>query len=156
MLFKPALIFAFILLSAIAGTQAGDTHLLYVPVPNAPAGRPAPAFSEGVLAGDTFYIAGHIGFDPATHRAPSDPEVEARIAMDSIQQTLKGAGLTWDDVVSLTVYCTDMSLYDHFNAVYRTYFHGHYPARALVGVKDLLFAGHFEISGVAKVPSHAP
>jgi 2-iminobutanoate/2-iminopropanoate deaminase len=132
-------------------TQAAPDRRVDVPVANPPAGRPTPPFSEGVASGDTFYIAGRIGQDPATGRAPDDPEVEARLVMDAIQQTLKQAGLTWDDAVSVTVYCTDLALYDHFNAVYRTYFHGRYPARAFIGVKELLFGGHFEVTAIAHV-----
>ena len=54
-----------------------------------------------------------------------------------------------DDLVSVTIYCTDLDLYDRFNAVYRSYFHGHYPARAFIGVGRLVRGAHFEIAGVA-------
>jgi len=147
---KPLVTSLVLLAVAATGREASaeDAHL-YVPIPSPPASRPAPPFSEGVLAGDTFYIAGHIGQNPVTHRAPNDPDAEARLVMDNIQLTLKAAGLTWDDALSVTVYCTDLALYDRFNAVYRTYFHVHYPARAFIGVKELLFGGHFEVAGVA-------
>ena len=54
-----------------------------------------------------------------------------------------------DDFVSVTVYCTDLSLYDTFNAVYATYFHRHYPARAFIGVARLVRGARFEVQGVA-------
>jgi reactive intermediate/imine deaminase len=139
------------LIPVTGNARGADDYRLYVPVPNVP----APAFSEGVATGGVFYIAGHIGRDPATNRVPADAEAEARMVMDGVQQTLNSAGLTWEDVVSVTVYCTDLALYDRFNQVYRGYFHGPYPARAMLGVKDLLFGAHFEIAGVAKVSSHA-
>jgi 2-iminobutanoate/2-iminopropanoate deaminase len=69
--------------------------------------------------------------------------------MDSVKQTLSQAGLSMDDLVSVTVYCTDLGLYDAFNAVYRSYFHGQYPARAFIGVNQLVRGAHFEIAGVA-------
>jgi enamine deaminase RidA (YjgF/YER057c/UK114 family) len=47
------------------------------------------------------------------------------------------------------VFCPDLSLYDQFNAVYRTYFTDHFPARAFVGSGPLLRGGHFEILGTA-------
>jgi 2-iminobutanoate/2-iminopropanoate deaminase len=68
-----------------------------------------------------------------------------------VQRTLRQADLSTDDLVSVTVYCTDLSLYDQFNAVYRTFFHGNYPARAFIGVKDLVRGAHFEISGIAAI-----
>jgi 2-iminobutanoate/2-iminopropanoate deaminase len=106
-------------------------------------------FSEGVLAGDTFYVAGHIGHDLETMRPPDDPKEEARLLLDRIKATLAKAGLTMDDLVYVTVYCTDLSLYDDFNKVYRTYFAEEFPARAFVGSGPLLFGAHFEVQAIA-------
>jgi enamine deaminase RidA (YjgF/YER057c/UK114 family) len=53
------------------------------------------------------------------------------------------------DVTSITVYCTDLALYDTFNAEYRTYFQDHFPARAFIGVAKLLRGAHFEVQGIA-------
>jgi 2-iminobutanoate/2-iminopropanoate deaminase len=106
-------------------------------------------FSDGVFVGDTLYLSGRLGLDAATGQAPKDPDAEIKLAMDGIQQTLKASGLTMDDLVSVTVYCTDLSLYDKFNGVYRSYFHGKYPTRAFIGVASLLRGGRFEIQGIA-------
>ena len=59
------------------------------------------------------------------------------------------AGLTMDDLVSIQVFCSDLSLYDTFNAVYRTYFERDFPVRAFIGSGPLLRNGRFEISGIA-------
>jgi enamine deaminase RidA (YjgF/YER057c/UK114 family) len=72
--------------------------------------------------------------------------------MDAVKHTLEQAGLKTDDLVSVTIYCTDLDLYDKFNAVYRTYFHGHYPARAFIGVNKLVRGAHFEVAGIAAKP----
>jgi enamine deaminase RidA (YjgF/YER057c/UK114 family) len=64
-------------------------------------------------------------------------------------QTLEKAGLKTDDLVSVTVYCTDLDLFDKFNTIYRTYFHGQFPARAFIGVNKLLAGAHFEVAGTA-------
>ena len=97
----------------------------------------------------TFYVAGHIGIDPATGQAASAADSEARLVMDAVKQTLEQAGLKIDDLVSVTIYCTDLALYDKFNAVYRTYFGAHFPARAFIGVDKLVRGAHFEVAGVA-------
>ena len=107
------------------------------------------------MAGDTLYVAGHIGLDPASGKLPGDVEAEARLAMDAVKQTVEHSGLTMDDLVSVTVYCTDLDLYDQFNAVYRTYFHSQFPARAFIGVNKLVRSAHFEIAGVAVMPMGA-
>ena len=101
------------------------------------------------MVGSTFYVAGHIGLDPATGMVPAIADAEAHRVMDAVQQTLAQAGLALDDLVSVTVYCTDLKLYDGFNAVYRSYFHGQYPPRAFIGVNQLVRGAHFEINGIA-------
>ena len=105
-------------------------------------------FSSAVLVKDTLYIAGTT-MDPAKLSAGATPEQEARDVMDQIKQAVEQAGLTMDDVVSMQVFCTDLSLYDTFNSVYRTYFHEDYPGRAFIGVAKLLFGARFEVNGVA-------
>jgi reactive intermediate/imine deaminase len=134
----------FLLLCVAAG--ASDRKHIVKPRPEAFKQVP---FSDGVLVGNTLYIAGHIGVDNKTGQAPASAEDEARMVMDSIKQTVESAGLTMDDIVSMQVFCTDLKLYDTFNAVYRTYFHGDFPARAFIGADKLLLGGRFEVMGIA-------
>jgi 2-iminobutanoate/2-iminopropanoate deaminase len=106
-------------------------------------------FSNAVLVGDTLYIAGHIGIDPKTGKVPASAEDEARLVMDAIKKTVESAGMSMDDIVSVQVHCPDLSLYDTFNKVYRTYFKDGFPARAFLGSGKLLRDGHFEVLGIA-------
>lgn len=106
-------------------------------------------YSEGVLVGDTLYLAGHTGHDPKTMKIPPDVEAEARVLLDGVQATLAEAGMTMDDLAYVTVYCTDLSLYNDFNKVYRTYFSQEFPARAFVGSGPLVFGAHFEVQAIA-------
>ena len=63
--------------------------------------------------------------------------------------------LVMDDLVTVTVYCPDVSLFNKFNGVYRTYFNKGFPARAFIGSGPLLFGGHFEVQGIAVRPERA-
>ena len=54
-----------------------------------------------------------------------------------------------DDLATVTVYCPDVSLFNKFNGVYRTYFKKEFPARAFIGSGPLLFGGHFEVQAIA-------
>ena len=127
---------------------AGAADRKYIVKPRA-ADMKALPFSDGVLVGNTLYIAGHIGLDPKTGMAPASAEEEARLVMDGIKQTVELAGLTMEDVVSIQIFCTDLKLYETFNGVYKTYFHGDYPARAFVGASNLLRGGRYEVLGIA-------
>jgi 2-iminobutanoate/2-iminopropanoate deaminase len=136
----------------VASSYAADTARSYVEPPKVGA-SPAAPFSNGVMVGETFYVAGHIGIDSATGQAAANIDNEARLVMYSVKHTLEQAGLKTDDLVSVTVYCTDLDLYDKFNTVYRTYFHEHYPARAFIGINKLVRGAHFEVAGVAVKPA---
>ncbi len=106
-------------------------------------------FSDAVLVGNTLYIAGHLGLDPKTGTPPASPEDEARLVMEGVKSTVESAGLTMEDVVSVQIFCTDLKLYETFNSVYKTYFHGNYPARAFIGANQLVRGGRFEVMGIA-------
>lgn len=133
-----------VMLSALAAhAQTATAPKIAVDVSKLP-------FSPGLPVGDTVYVSGHLGVDPATETAPpADPEAEVRKLLDGIQATLKASGLTMNDMVYVEVFCTDLKLYPAFNKVYSSYFSKPYPARAFVGVKELLFGAHFEVMGIA-------
>ncbi|HYM42339.1 MAG TPA: Rid family hydrolase [Steroidobacteraceae bacterium] len=134
--------------TSLAAADPAASQRSYIEHPSAPQGAALP-FSDAVRLGDTLYVAGHLGLDPATGNAAESPEAEARLVMDAVKKTLERAGFTMDDFVSVTVYCTDLSLYATFNGIYAGYFHGHHPARAFIGVSKLIRGAHFEVQGVA-------
>jgi 2-iminobutanoate/2-iminopropanoate deaminase len=132
--------------------HAADSERTFITPPGADP-KVAPPYSSGVLVKGTFYVSGTLGVDPATGKVPADAEAEVHLVMDSVKQTLDRAGLTMADLVSVTIYCTDLDLYDKFNAIYRSYFQDHYPSRAFIGVAKLVRGARFEIAGVAVKPS---
>jgi enamine deaminase RidA (YjgF/YER057c/UK114 family) len=102
-----------------------------------------------VLVGDTLYLAGRIGTDPETGKPPAELEKEIRLLLDGMKTTLAAANMTMDDLVSVQVFCPDLSLYEKFNEIYRTYFIKDFPARAFIGSGPLLRGGRFEAQGIA-------
>jgi 2-iminobutanoate/2-iminopropanoate deaminase len=105
-------------------------------------------FSSAVRVGNTLYIAGTTGVDLDT-KGPVSIEAEAHLVMDQVKQSLERAGFKMDDLVSVQVFCTDLANYTAFNNVYRTYFHGAYPARSFIAASKLLFGARFEVMGIA-------
>ena len=106
-------------------------------------------FSDGVLAGNTLYLAGKLGIDPATGKAAADVDQEIRLLLDAVKKTLAAAEMTMDDLVSVQVFCPDLTLYEKFNEIYRTYFTKNFPARAFIGSGPLLRGARFEVQGIA-------
>jgi 2-iminobutanoate/2-iminopropanoate deaminase len=105
--------------------------------------------SDGVLVGNTLYIAGRLGLDPKTGKPPEDVDQEARILLDGVKSVLSEAGMTMDDLVFVQVFCPDVSLYAKFNDVYKSYFGTDYPARTFAGSGPLLRGVHFEMNAIA-------
>lgn len=128
--------------------DASETRTHFAP----PGGYGAWPFSTGVLVGSTFYLAGHLGIDPATKKIPSDVEREIQLMLDGFRATLEKADLTMQDLVYVQIFCSDVSLFDRFNTIYRTYFKEPFPARAFIGSGPLLFGARFEIQGIATAP----
>lgn len=99
--------------------------------------------------GETFYVSGHIGINPATKKVPADAQQEARVMLDSFRETLEHGGCAMEDLVYVQIFCSDVSLFERFNAIYRQYFGSDLPARAFIGSGPLLFGARFEMQGIA-------
>jgi len=132
-----------LLLSLAAGEAAAQQTRQYVNARSASDANALP-FSGGVLVGNTLYLSGVLG-GPAS----ATPEEAARTAMNSIQATLEGAGMTMDDLVQVQVFAADLADYAAFNTVYRTFFTREFPARAFLGAGSLLNNARFEVLGIA-------
>lgn len=148
------LLLAALTLASLAVPAQSASERRYLEHVGPPGSQPLP-FSDAVLTGETLYVAGHLGLDPRSGNAGADAAAEAHRVLDAVKHTVERAGFTMDDLVSVTVFCTDLGLYDSFNAVYHSYFHGHYPARAFIGTDKLLRGAHFEVQGIA-VRTRAP
>jgi 2-iminobutanoate/2-iminopropanoate deaminase len=127
-----------------AVSAGGDRSYVWPSRPNGD----GPPFSGAVRVGDTLYLSGDIGLDEEG-KVPATAKAEARLLLDSIKGTLETAGFTMDDLVTVTVYCSDVKHYDDFNQVYRSYFKKEFPARAFVGAGRLLFDARFEMQAIA-------
>ena len=115
--------------------------------PRTPANATQPPFSGAVLTGDTLYLSGMLGVD--ANNPTASAEAEAANVLNNVQNTLKTAGMTMDDLVSVQIFCSDVAHYDAFNKVYRTYFKQEFPARAFLGAGRLLNGARFEVQGIA-------
>ena len=106
-------------------------------------------FSDAVMVDNTLYISGRGGLEPETMSPPDDPADEVRLLLDGYKALLAEADMSLSDLVFVTVYCPDLSLYATFNAVYKEYFDKDFPARAFIGSGPLLFGMRFEMQAIA-------
>ena len=118
----------------------------YINLPGRPASLP---FSDGVLVGDTLYLSGRLGIDPATGLSAQDVNEELRLLFDGFEAVLAAAGMSMDDLVYVQIYSPDVSLWDVFNKAYVKRFSREFPARAFLGSGPLLLNARFEMIGVA-------
>ncbi|MFO7901718.1 MAG: Rid family detoxifying hydrolase [Planctomycetota bacterium] len=116
-------------------------------------GAPAPvgAYNQAVVHDNTLYMSGQIALDPVTGELMTgDLETETRQVMENIKAILEAAGLTFDHVLKVSVFVSDMKQYDRINAVYSEYFdEAAAPARELIQVAALPKFVNVEISLVA-------
>lgn len=115
------------------------------------AGPPAAGlpYSPGILVGNTLYVAGTIGENASNDLVPGGIEAETRQALNNVGDVLKAAGMTFQDVTSVTVYITSFDDFARFNAVYREVFPTAPPARTTVQVAGLIGGARVELQMVA-------
>lgn len=109
-------------------------------------------YSPGILVGNTLYLAGTIGEDEANNIVPGGIEAETRRALANIGEVLKGAGMGFQDVTSVTVYITSFDDFARFNEVYQQVFSTDPPARATVQVAALIGGAKVELQMIAVKP----
>lgn len=107
-------------------------------------------YSQAIKVGNTLYCSGQIPIDPKTNELVNESiEAETRQVLENLKAVLLQAGFDFKDVVSTTVYMSNMENYSRINAVYAGYFTENPPARAAVQVANLPKYVNVEISCIA-------
>jgi 2-iminobutanoate/2-iminopropanoate deaminase len=112
--------------------------------------RPVGPYSQAIKAGDLLFISGQIPIDPKTGKLIEGPfETKVRRVLDNIKAIVEAAGGTLDNIVKVTVYIRDISLFQDFNKIYSEYFRGRPPARVVVEVSNLPLGAEIEVEAIA-------
>lgn len=106
-------------------------------------------FSDGIIVGNTLYIAGQQGTDASDKLVAGGIGPETSATLENIQKVLKAAGFELKDVVSVTVYLADIHEFPDMNKVYKSVMPDPKPARATVQVAALVNGARIEISAIA-------
>ena len=109
-------------------------------------------YSQAIKAGNTIYVSGQLGLDPATGKyAGEDAVAQARQSLTNISNILAEAGASMSDVVTVTVLLDDVSTFADVNKVYAEFFTEPYPVRACYEVAKLPANALVEIQVTAVV-----
>lgn len=111
-------------------------------------------YSQAVWAGDLLYCSGQTPIDPAIGKLVEGGIGEqTRQAFANLRQVVEAAGLTFDDVIKVNVYLTNMENFAGMNAAYLEQFNPPYPSRTTVAVAGLPLQAQVEIELIAKRPA---
>lgn len=105
-------------------------------------------YSQAVKVGNTVYLSGQIGLDPATMQMVEGIEAQVHRVFTNLKAVAEAAGGGLADVVKLNIFLTDLSHFTLVNTIMAEYFSQPYPARAAVGVASLPRGALIEADGV--------
>jgi reactive intermediate/imine deaminase len=106
-----------------------------IATPNAPAA--IGTYSQAVRVGDTVYLSGQIGLDPASMKMVDGIDAQIVRVFDNLKAVAEASGGSLGDVVKLNVFLADLNNFSKVNETMAKYFKEPYPARAAIGVKEL-------------------
>ena len=105
-------------------------------------------YSQAVRCGNTVYLAGQIGLDPASMELVAGIAPQIQRVFENLRAVARAAGGDLRDVVKLNVYLVDLNNFARFNEIMATFFTEPYPARAAVGVASLPRGALVEVDAV--------
>jgi len=95
-------------------------------------------YSQAVKVNNTVYISGQIPLVPETMEVlEGSVEEQIHLVFKNLQAIITAAGGTFENVVKLNIFLTDLSNFPTVNQVMAQYFTEPYPARAAIGVNEL-------------------
>ncbi len=94
-------------------------------------------YSQAVQVGNTIYMSGQIGLDPATMTLDEGIDAQIVRVFENLRAVAVAAGASLDDAVKINIYLTDLAHFAKVNEVMARYVGQPYPARAAVGVREL-------------------
>lgn len=105
-------------------------------------------YSQAVQVGNTVYLSGQIGINPATGQLVDGVEAQIHQVFTNLRAVITSAGGTMNDVVKINIFLIDLGHFAKVNEIMAQYFTQPYPARAAVGVAALPRGALVEADGV--------
>ncbi|QKJ65288.1 RidA family protein [Deefgea piscis] len=89
-------------------------------------------YSQAVKVGNTVYLSGQIGLDPASGVLLDGFEAQAHRVFQNLRAVCQAAGGDLSDIVKLGVFVVDLANFAQLNTIMSEYFSAPFPARAAV------------------------
>ena len=124
-----------------------------IQTPDAPAA--IGPYSQAIRAGQTLYLSGQIGLDPASGQMVDGLEAQAHQVFRNMRAVAAAAGASLDDVVKVSILLADLGDFAKVNEIMATYFKAPYPARSTYQVAGLPRGGRIEVEGIVVLPGAA-
>lgn len=111
---------------------------------------PAGHYSQAVVHNGLVFVAGQVAIDPQTgERKLGSIEEQTEQVLKNVGEILKAAGSDMNLVLKMTVFVTDIGLWERVNEVYSRVMGEHRPARAVIPSRDLHHGFLIEIDAIA-------
>ncbi len=111
------------------------------------------AYSQAVRVNNTIYLSGQIPLDPASGQlVEGDFTSQATQVFKNLQAVIEAAGASFEDVVKVNAYLTDLNNFAAFNQVMEQFIARPHPARAAVGVASLPKGALVEAEAIVALP----
>jgi 2-iminobutanoate/2-iminopropanoate deaminase len=114
--------------------------------------QPAGHYAQAIEHQGLVYVSGQLPIDPQSgEKRIGSIETQTEQALANLEAILEEANSGKEHVLKVTVYVSDIALWDRVNAVYARFFGDHRPARAIVPTRELHFGFQIEIEAIAAV-----
>lgn len=123
-------------------------HAIIPPGTKPPAGHYSPAIVHNGLV----YVSGQLPIDPVTgQHETGDITAQTQLVLNNLKRILEASGSATNQVLQVTVYTSDGSLWAEINRIYAEFFGSHRPARAVVPTAPLHYGFLIELAAIAAV-----
>ncbi|KAF0812011.1 2-iminobutanoate/2-iminopropanoate deaminase [Andreprevotia sp. IGB-42] len=89
-------------------------------------------YSQAVKVGDTVYLSGQIGLDPASNVLVEGFDAQCHQVFRNLRAVCQAAGGDLSDIVKLGVFVVDLANFATLNEIMGEYFSAPFPARAAI------------------------
>ena len=114
--------------------------------------KPAGHYSQAIEHDGIVYVSGQLPINPnSEERLVGSIEEQTQQALSNLENILIQSRSDKNHVIKVTVYLSDIALWDRVNSVYAHFFEDHRPARVIVPTRDLHYGFQIEIEAIAVI-----